>query len=583
MKQLKVSAKLLVGFGSVIVMMVVLGFAALLCLGSINRSVELYAQKTLPNTVALWQVRYDMLAAEKSLIEAVSAETQELTMGYLQEVQLANDDLLHAVEHFGANTRTDPALLEALQVEIDKTVQYRKEINDLVGKNHTAAAEAQAMEIFETKYSLSLENANKLLSQLTDAVDQLANQQSVDAAAAAYTARTVVFFTLVAGILLSLFMAVLIRRSIIKPVREIEALAQALSQGNLNHTVAYESRDEFGAMAEGLRRAVTLIRAYITDIQRAMGELSQGNFDLKPSQPFIGDFKEIEDSITTMIVHVSDTLSQIGLASDQVSAGAQQVSIGAQTLAQGATEQASAVEELMASIGDVSTRVKDNAANASEASGAASEAARAIQSSDEQMVLLQSSIREVSDKSQEIGKIIRAIEDIAFQTNILALNAAVEAARAGAAGKGFAVVADEVRNLAARSAEAAKNTTDLIENTVKAVSEGVGCTEVTAQRLRDAVASVEKTTALITRISGDSQHQSQAIEEVSVGLDQITAVVQTNSASSEESAAASQELSSQAVLLKELVGRFRLKDGGAALVAPQSSRSSFGNHTFEKY
>lgn len=239
-----------------------------------------------------------------------------------------------------------------------------------------------------------------------------------------------------------------------------------------------------------------------------------------------------------------------------ISSGAEQVASSSQALAQGATEQAAAVQQLSASVGMISGQVGDNAQNARRADDMAVKATASIQSSNRQMGQLMASMDTMETKSHEIGKIIKTIEDIAFQTNILALNAAVEAARAGVAGKGFAVVADEVRNLAAKSADAAKNTTELIEDSVSSIADGVRLAGIANKELNAAVQNVVSTTEIISQITRATDEQALAVAQVTVGVDQISSVVQTNSASSEETAAASEELYSQANILRELTERF---------------------------
>ncbi len=250
-------------------------------------------------------------------------------------------------------------------------------------------------------------------------------------------------------------------------------------------------------------------------------------------------------------------LGEINRASDALSTGANQVAGGAQSLAQGATQQASSVQELSASVADISSQVKQNAASSDKASKMSNVASQAIDSSNQQMQQLLHSMGDIDAKSKEISKIIKTIEDIAFQTNILALNAAVEAARAGAAGKGFAVVADEVRSLAGKSADAAKSTTALIEASIAAINEGVRLAQLTAEDLMGAVESANETTKVLGEISAATNEQAQSIAQVTVGLDQISSVVQLNSATSEQSAAASQELSGQAMALKQLIMKFK--------------------------
>ena len=269
--------------------------------------------------------------------------------------------------------------------------------------------------------------------------------------------------------------------------------------------------------------------------------------------PLLVSFQGISDKL-------NDTMLQISQSSSQVASGADQVSTGSQALAQGAAEQASSVQELAATISDISNRVNQNADNARQASAAAGEVSTKMDVSKEKMQQMIQAMRDISTCSNEIGKIMKIIEDIAFQTNILALNAAVEAARAGAAGKGFAVVADEVRNLANKSTEASENIAALIENSLQAIENGTQIADDTAQSLIHAVNDVNEMAGIIEQISEVSSDQADSIAQLTVGIDQISNVVQTNSATAEESAAASEEMSSQSQLMKALVGRFKLKN-----------------------
>ena len=260
----------------------------------------------------------------------------------------------------------------------------------------------------------------------------------------------------------------------------------------------------------------------------------------------------------TLKVELSSTMRQINASAGQVSSASGQVSTGAQTLSQGSMEQASSVEELAATITDISASAKKTAAAAEEAGQFVGKAGAQLGISVEYVKDLNTAMEKISASSQEISKIIAAIENIAFQTNILDLNAAVEASRAGAAGKGFAVVADEVRNLAAKSDEAAKATKELIEGSITAVSEG-------SQAVNKVTESLERTSVLAGNVTTQMdivveavENQTTAIAQVTEGVDQISAVVQTNSATAQESAAASEELSAEASSLKQLVSRFTL-------------------------
>ena len=338
------------------------------------------------------------------------------------------------------------------------------------------------------------------------------------------------------------------------------------------HTeVTYQSKDELGVLAENLRFVLKTLSSYIAHICSRMDSLAEGDLSIEMDMNYLGEFESIQHSGNKIIESMNDAMSQLHQAADQVASGSEQVSSGAQALSQGATEQASSVEELAATINDLSAKVSETAHNARDINEQITLTASEIDNSNHMMESMMAAMTKINDCSSEIEKIIKTIEDIAFQTNILALNAAVEAARAGEAGKGFAVVADEVRSLASKSQEAAKDTTALISNSLTAVSEGNQIAADTQSSLVKVVTSSQKIAENMTSITQASDTQAEGIQQVTIGLDQISSVVQTNSATAEESAAASEELFSQSSLLKSLVGRFRLKSMAGPMATPPAA------------
>lgn len=370
-------------------------------------------------------------------------------------------------------------------------------------------------------------------------------------------------FVLLAAIIISIFVSVYVGNRIGNPIRLCSQRLEKLANGDLTTPVpVIKTKDETGALAGATSQLVDGMNIIIKDIERILGGMADGNFNVHTAEAeehYIGDFENLLKSVRLINHKLSDTLSQINIAADQVASGSDQVASGAQALSSGATEQASSIEQLAASIQEISVQVSENTDSCEKAKNETEEASIYMVEANQHMHQLISAMQKINNTSAEIGKIIKAIEDIAFQTNILALNAAVEAARAGEAGKGFAVVADEVRNLASKSADAANNTTHLIAESILAVEDGGRILDVTADKMDKVVIAAQSVVKTVDAISTASEQQSESIDQITIGIDQISSVVQNNSATAEESAASSEQLSAQAQMLKDLIGRFNLR------------------------
>lgn len=369
---------------------------------------------------------------------------------------------------------------------------------------------------------------------------------------------------LVVACAVAALVSIMLGRKIGNSVRVCTERIEQLAAGDLSTPVTeIHTKDETGRLSEATKVVVSNLNNIIKDIGRILEAMAGGNLNVHTSQGeqfYKGDFKQLLTYLKDINHKLSATMSNINTASDQVAAGSDQVSAGAQALSQGATEQASSVEELAATISVVSEMIGQNSSDAERASEKTAEAGEKLSEASGKMESLISAMNEISTSSDETKKIIQTIEDIAFQTNILALNAAIEAARAGEAGKGFAVVADEVRNLAAKSAEAAQNTTVMIEGTVSAIENGNSLVNEAAEAMTSVVTSSAEVSEINKKIADSAKEAADSIKQISIGIDQISSVVQTNSATAEESAAASEELSAQAQTLKDLVGAFTLRD-----------------------
>lgn len=361
----------------------------------------------------------------------------------------------------------------------------------------------------------------------------------------------------VALLVITVVIIVFFAKTISKPIVNTTQRLRALSQGNLSDPVDVRySKDELGVLSNSLEETIVSLRQYINLITVALTNISEGNLCHRVEGTFRGDFVKIKSTFNSILESLSDTFASINIAAEQVSNGAVQVSNNAQALSQGSTQQASSIEELSATISDVSDQTTQNAESAKEAYKIVQSNADAIAACNQDMDKMLSAMNEISVSSSEISKIIKVIDEISFQTNILALNAAVEAAREGS--KGFGVVADEVRRLASKSAEAAKQTADLIENSVEAISRGSEIAHQTASSLHKIVEDSTEIKKLVKDISDASEHQSEAIVQINTGVDQISAVVAANTSTAVGSASASEELSSQSLILKNMIARFKL-------------------------
>ena len=509
---MKISAKILFGFFMVAFIAGVIGVEGVININKISAlDTKLYEKMTQPLKEVI-DIANDANDIRGHIRDILLKDSPSEIQEHASKIKAASRDFDESLDELTKTTLTAEGEKTIKAVKTAK-VKYVEIVNRIIElKNQNKQEEAVKLLYGEGKPAL--EELQSLINTCTDLKLNLAKTTAEDNSQIAASTTTLTIIILVVGIIIAVLIGIFISTTISKPIRKIIKIADKVADGDFDVTINVDSKDEIGLLNASFRK--------MTD-------------------------------------KLNNTMCYINSASEQVASGSKQVSDSSIALSQGAMEQASAIEELTASIEEISAQTKMNAENATNANEIAERAKINAENGYGQMKEMQNAVDEINNASTSIYKIIKVIDEIAFQTNILALNAAVEAARAGQHGKGFAVVAEEVRNLAARSAKAAKETTDMIEGSIKKAETGTKIANETAEALNKIVENTVQVANFIGQIAVASNEQSEGISQINAAVMQVSTVVQTNSATSEESASASEELASQAEMLKDQVSQFNLK------------------------
>ncbi len=583
MRNMKVATKLIIGFLIVTILAVAIGVVGIFSLTSAADNTSLMSDRT---TIAIIAARMNRN------VQAQRAAFRGAAVYHVMSMDTERDNELNTVNtligDFDAMSDQVSAMLvtgegKRIMGEIESSyIPFADARDAYLSTILDPAISDEEMMVYLGNVASTVATLATNVTALVDLADTLTTQMAADAAATAASTTIIMIAILAAAVAISLFLAIYISRLISNPLKDMMGyIKQAGETGNLhfkdeewaNCDKLSKGKDEIG---QTMKAFTQMMRKFVY-YGETLHQVAERDLTVKVET--LGPQDTFGVAITTMTDNLNSIFEEINTASSQVSTGSHQVADGAQALAAGSTEQAASVQELSSSISEVAERTKDNSVKADQAAMLANTIKNSAEKGSEQMDDMIKSVRDINDASQSISKVIKTIDDIAFQTNILALNAAVEAARAGQHGKGFAVVAEEVRNLSAKSAQAAKDTESLIADSMLKAEHGVKVAGETASSLSDIVSGINESTALVTEIARASEEQSLSISQINVGIDQVAKVVQQNSATAEESAAASEEMSSQAAVLQELISQFQIKDEKASRMTGASNKLRSSNQS----
>ena len=544
------------GYRKVIIMMLVSGLLSIVVIGILFFNMKRYIQNVTVADQAVKTCRINVNAAARNIREMALNNDASSYDNYEQTVET----LLAEVDTQLNNLKKSGVVPDADYEEYSSALADWGNIGYSIMEKIKSGDKDKAVDSILNDCTPALNKAVEIAIRLDEMTDEQSSRSARITIIFAVVGIACIVVCLVLAWKLTTKTGKKVLETILVPLREVEAVAQELTDGNLHSTLEYHSDDEIGRLAHSMRKSIRILGSYVDDIGRAMKMFAEGNFDVQPEVEWKGDFVGILNSFMLFEKSMAEVIKGIQHVSDEVSSAAEQVAASSNDLADGATNQAAVVEELTATVEGVSEQVEKNSKSAKEISGRVDKLGNAILESNGKMKDMVDSMNEINGASKEIDKIIATINEIAAQTNLLALNASIEAARAGEAGKGFAVVANQVNVLADQSAQAAKESATLIETSVKAVEKGMVIAGQTASQLQEVAENSQIITKEVTNIADTLETQATEIKQINDGIEQINDVVQTNSATSEECAASSQEMSSEAENLREMIQKFKIAE-----------------------
>ena len=566
MKNLKVAKKLIISFTVVIALTAAVGITGIIGMQQITeRSTEMYYNQLEPIVDMGFAREYFQRMRVQARNIAINSGDPELVESFTQEFRDREEQFMHYFEQFRPYLTSEEGIRMADEVHALFTTVFSPGMEAVKQGARDGLSTEELMALMDT----TTEAADRISADM-DVILNIRLGQSSDLeknnTALSSSLDIIIIVVLGLSVVVAITLAIYVSKLISKPLTMISTwMKNAALTGEILMSDDEHGRiKDLGKTKDEIGETIKYIGEFVFELLGVTNELkviAGGDLSIRPNM--VSENDTIGKELNIMVENLNQMFTEINTASTQVSAGSRQIAEGAQSLAQGSTEQASSIQQLSSSVSELAAKTKDNAQMAMRAASMADEIKNSAEKGSFQMDNMISAVNEISTASQSISKIIKVIDDIAFQTNILALNAAVEAARAGTHGKGFAVVAEEVRNLAAKSAEAAKETGNMIQNSMTKAELGSKIAGETADSLVEIVNGINESTKIVNDIARSSDEQSVGIEQINRGIEQVAQVVQQNSATAEQSAATSQEMSGQAHVLEELVENFKLRETNA--------------------
>lgn len=554
MKNLKIGKKLGITFAIIVAIVVVISAVSIAGLMNALNKYQSFYKGPYQITNYAMDMRRSIQAYAKSVGYSMMTSDTQKTEEYLKQGDEYIASLMEGHSFLQKNFRGDASLVETYYNSLKGVEPLREQVAELAKANKNEEA---AILYFEQVQPYLL-TAQQSLSDISDAAKANADLDYSSVTRTSTITIIVVIVLVLAVLIGTILLAVYIIKSLTAPIIEIEQAAKKMAKGEYDVQITYQSQDELGNLAESMNQMTVFTNAVLKDTARGLNEVAKGNLNIAPETEYIGIYEQMEDSLKSIIINLSDTMRKINEAANQVSAGSDQMAESAQGLAEGATEQAGAIEELQATITDVAEQIHAGAEENKAAYNTAQKVEKNAEVSSREMAEMTAAMQRISETSTRIEQIITEIEEIASQTNLLSLNASIEAARAGEAGRGFAVVADQIGKLAEESAASAVNTRKLIEDSISEVENGNRLAEGTAKALAEVIQGLKEIAEIVERTTNASKLQAESMKQIQSGVELISGVVQNNSAAAQETSAASEELLAQSVNLTELTGQFKL-------------------------